>query len=100
MAESCKQQQERIEETVLEPIDTWVNQQEQKCRDERCNWWTLCLNKLFCWIVVVLVKVSLWVVTIVVRWVYRLVCTLVMLVIGLLALLIGNTAILAQAIGD
>jgi hypothetical protein len=101
MAESCKQQQERVEETVLQPIDTWVTQQEQKCRDEPCNWWTLCLNKLFCWIVVALVKVSLWVVTIVVRWVYRLVCTVVMLVIGLLALLLtGNSTILAQAVGD
>jgi hypothetical protein len=100
MAESCKQQQERIEETVLQPIDTWVAQQEQQCRDEPCNWWMLCLNKVFCWIVVALVKVTLWVTTIVVRWVYRLVCTAVMLVVGLLALLTGDTTVLAQAVGD
>src|SRR5262249_570349 len=68
--------------------------------DEPCNWWTLCLNKVFCWIVVALVKVSLWVVTIVVRWVYRLVCTVVMLIIGLLALLVGDSSVLAQAVGD
>lgn len=97
MAESCKQQQERIETSVLQPIDQWVSQQEQRCRDEPCNWWTLCLNKLFCWLVVAVVKVTLWVLTIVVRWVYRLVCTIVMLVIGVLALLVGNTAILGQA---
>lgn len=97
MAESCKQQQERIEETVIQPIDKWVTQQEQKCRDEPCNWWTLCLNKVFCWIAVALVKVTLWVMTIVVRWVYRLVCTVVMLVIGLLALLVGDSSILVQA---
>jgi len=100
MAESCKQQQESIEETVLQPIDTWVTQQQQQCQDEPCNWWTLCLNKVFCWIVVALVKVSLWVTTIVVRWVYRLVCTIVMLVVGLVALLGGNSSILTQAIGD
>jgi hypothetical protein len=100
MAESCKQQQERIEESVLQPIDKWVTQQEQKCRDEPCNWWTLCLNKLFCWLVVGLVKVSLWVTTILVRWVYRMVCTVVMLVVGLLALLTGDSTILAQAVKD
>src|SRR5438552_3386848 len=100
MAESCKQQQERIEESVLQPIDTWVTQQEQRCRDEPCNWWTLCLNKLLCWVVVGLVKVCLWVTTIIVRWVYRLVCTVVSLVIGLLALLVGDSTILAQAVKD
>jgi hypothetical protein len=100
MAESCKQQQEKIEESVLQPIDMWVTQQSQKCQDEPCNWWTLCLNKVFCWIVVALVKVSLWVVTLVVRYVYRLVCTLVMLVVGLIALIWGDTSIISMAIGD
>jgi hypothetical protein len=100
MAESCRQQQERIEETVLQPIDTWVTQEEQQCRDEPCNWWMLCLNKVFCWIVVALVKVTLWVSTIVVRWVYRMVCTVVMLVVGVLALLVGDTTVLAQAVAD
>jgi hypothetical protein len=100
MAESCKQQQERIEETVVEPVEQWVEQQEQRCRDEPCNWWTLCLNKLFCWLVTVLVKVAVWVTKVVVRWVYRTVCTVVSLAVGLLALLVGNTAILEQAVKD
>lgn len=100
MAESCKQQQERIEETVLQPIEQWVTQQEQRCRDEPCIWWMLCLNKLFCWIATVLVKVTLWVTTVVVRWVYRTVCTAVMLVVGLLALLTGDASILGQALKD
>jgi hypothetical protein len=100
MAQSCKQQQERVEETVLQPVDQWVTQQQQQCQNQPCNWWMLCLNKLVCWLVVVLVKVSLWVTTIVVRWVYRIVCTVVSLVIGLLALLTGNTSILLQALSD
>src|SRR5205085_6014377 len=97
---SCKQEQERIEESVLQPIDRWVQTQEQRCKDEPCNWWTLCLNKLFCWLAWVLVKICEWVVTIVVRWVYRWVCTVVMLVVGLVALLGGNTSILEGAVGD
>jgi hypothetical protein len=100
MAISCKQQQEKIEETVLQPIDTWVNQQQQRCQDQPCDWWTLCLNKLFCWLVWVLVKVTEWVLTVVVRYVYRLVCVVVSLVVGLVALLWGDTSILVQAVGD
>jgi hypothetical protein len=100
MAQSCKQQQERVEETVLQPSDQWVTQLQQQCQDQPCNWWTLCLNKLLCWVIVALVKVSVWVVTIVVRWLYPMVCTIVMLVVGLLALLTGNSTILAQALSD
>ena len=100
MAESCKQQQERVEETVLQPIDQWVEQQEEKCRNEPCIWWMLCLNKLVCWVVTALVKVTLWVTTVVVRWVYRIVCTVVSLIVGVLALVIGNTDILVQAVKD
>lgn len=100
MAESCKQQQERIEESVLQPIDQWVERQEESCRNEPCIWWMLCLNKLVCSIVTILAKVTLWVTTVVVRWVYRTVCTAVSLAIGVLALIVGNTDILVQAIKD
>ena len=100
MALTCKQQQEKIEETVLQPIDQWVQKQEQQCRNEPCNWWMLCLNKLFCWIVWTMLKITLWVTTLVVRWVYRTVCTLVSLVVGLVALIFGNVEIIKQALGD
>jgi hypothetical protein len=100
MAESCVEQAERIEETVLQPVDTWVDKEEKRCRDEPCNWWTLCLNKLFCWIAVVLVKVALLITTLVVRWLYRMVCTVVMLVVGVLALLVGIPGIFLQAVQD
>lgn len=63
MAMTCKEQQERVEETVLQPIDQWVEQQEQRCSTEPCNWWMLCLNKVVCWVVTTLVKVTLWVTT-------------------------------------
>jgi hypothetical protein len=100
VAESCKEQQERVEETVLQPVDQWVERQEQQCRNEPCNWWTLCLNKLFCWIATVVLKIVVWVTTVVVRWVYRTVCTVVMVVVGVLSLVTGNTSILGQALQD
>ena len=100
MAMTCKQQQEKVEETVLQPIDKWVQKQEQQCRNEQCNWWMLCLNKLFCWIVWTLVKITLWVTTLVVRWVYRTICTLVSLVVGLVAWIFGDSTLITQAIAD
>src|SRR5512143_658475 len=67
MAESCKQQEERVEETVFEPVDQWVEQQEQRCRNEPCNPWLLCLNKVVCWVVTELVKVTVLVAKVIVR---------------------------------
>jgi hypothetical protein len=100
MAKSCKARQESFEEEVLQPVDKWVEQQEERCRNEPCNPWLLCLNVLVCWLVTVTVKVVVWVATLVVRLVYRIVCTFVSLVIGLLALLVGNADILMQAVSD
>jgi len=47
-----------------------------------------------------MVKVVVWVTMLLIRVVYRIVCTVISLVLGLLALLIGNTDILEQAIND
>ena len=47
---SCREIQDWIETQIEQPIEAWENQQEQRCRNEPCNWWTLCLNKLFCWL--------------------------------------------------
>jgi hypothetical protein len=100
MAESCTQQQERIEETVIQPLEQWVEQQEQRCHDAPCIWWMLCLNKVVCSIFTFLAKVVVWVTKVVVRWVYRLVCTLVTLVVGVLALFTGTADRLVQAVKD
>jgi hypothetical protein len=48
MATVCREIQEWIEEQVEQPIEEWENRQEQRCREEECNWWVLCLNKLIC----------------------------------------------------
>lgn len=89
MGRSCREIQEWIEEQVEKPIEEWENRQEQRCRDEPCNWWTLCLNKLFCWLVWVAVKVVRWVVVTVGKWVVRVVCTVVNVVLDVIGLIIG-----------
>lgn len=100
MALSCKEQLSKVEEEVLQPLDQWVNEQVEKCRNEPCKWWMLCLNKVFCWIVTTLVKVTVWVLTTVVRWVYITVCVVISLVVGILLLFTGRTDVFLQAISD
>ena len=88
MAEVCREVQEWIEEQIEQPIETWENQQEQRCRNEPCNWWTLCLNKLFCWLVWVLVKVVRWVLVTVGKWVTRIVCEIVNVIVSVVAAIV------------
>jgi hypothetical protein len=85
MGVACREIQEWIEEQVEKPIEDWENQQQQRCRDEDCNWWTLCLNKVFCWFVWVLVKVVRWIVVTVGKWVVRVVCEVITFLLDILA---------------
>lgn len=60
----------------------------------------LCTNKLVCWFVSVFGKVTIWVVTIVVRWVYRIVCTVVKVLFGLVLAPFDKAATLGEGVGD
>jgi hypothetical protein len=89
MATFCHNVQDWVEEQIEQPVDSWVNQQEQRCRDEDCNWWTLCLNKLFCWLVWVVVKVVTWVLVTVGKWVTRVVCEVISFVLDVVAFVVN-----------
>jgi hypothetical protein len=78
-----------IETHVEQPIETWENQQEQRCRDEPCNWRMLCLNKVFCWLVWVLVKVVRIVLVTITKLVVTVVCTVVNLILDIAGFLVG-----------
>lgn len=77
MAEICREIEEWIEEEVTKPVEEWVERQEERCEEEECNWWVLCLNKVVCWFVTVVVRVVTYVIEIVGKWVTRTVCTLI-----------------------
>lgn len=89
MGRSCREIHEWIETQVEQPIETWENQQEQRCRNEPCNWWTLCLNKLFCWLVWVVVKVVRIVLVTIGKWVVRVVCEVVNFILDVIGFVIG-----------
>ena len=85
----CREIQEWIEEQVEQPIEEWENQQQQRCDQEECNWWTLCLNKVFCYFVWVLVKVVRWVWVTVGKWVVRVVCEVITFVLDVVAAIVN-----------
>jgi len=89
MARVCSEIQEWVEEQVERPIEEWVNRQEERCRDEPCNWWLLCLNKLFCWLVWVTVRVVTWVVVTVGKWVTRVVCEIITFVLDVIGFIVN-----------
>lgn len=89
MGRTCREIQDWIETQVEQPIETWENQQEQRCQNEPCNWWLLCLNKLVCWLVWVLVKIVRIVLVTVGKWVVRVVCTVINVVLDVIGFLVG-----------
>jgi hypothetical protein len=39
MAKICKTVQDWVEQNIEQTIESWENRQEQRCRQEECNWW-------------------------------------------------------------
>jgi hypothetical protein len=85
----CREISRWITENVSRPVETWVNQEERRCREQACNWWCLCCNKWFCWIVIIVVKVVTWIVEAVTRLITEVVCTIVSFVLDILAFLVN-----------
>lgn len=86
--QSCSEINTWVEEQVWQPVENWLSQEERRCREQSCDWWCLCCNKWFCWIVVVVVLVVTWVVVTVGKWVARLVCDIVTIVVGIVVELV------------
>lgn len=89
MGRICRETQEWVEENIEQPIEQWVDQLQQRCREQDCNWWCLCCNKWLCWLVWVVVKVVVWVVVTVGKWVTRIVCEAVNFVLDVAGFIIG-----------
>jgi hypothetical protein len=89
MGRVCREVQTWVEEQVEQPIERWENQLQRRCEEQDCNWWCLCCNKWFCWLVWVLVKVIAWVVVTVGKWVTRLVCEVVNFVLDVVGFVVA-----------
>jgi len=82
MGRVCTEVQEWVEEEIEQPVETFVNQLQQVCEEQDCNWWCLCCNKWLCWLAWVVVRVVTWVIVTVGKWVTRVVCEVVNAVLG------------------
>ena len=88
MGRVCRETQEWVEEQIEQPVEQWVNQLQQTCVEQDCNWWCLCCNKWLCWLVWVVVRVVTWVVVTVGKWVARIVCEVVNFVLDVVGFIV------------
>ncbi len=79
--------------TVCHDIGNWVNQnvqqQVEQCIEQDCNWWCLCCNKWFCFLVWVVVTIVTWVVATVCEVVADIIDIVVGIVVGLWDIIAG-----------
>jgi hypothetical protein len=78
---------------VCHDVGGWVSnnvsQQLERCVEQDCNWWCLCCNKWFCFLVWVIVTVVTWVITTVCEIVADVVDLVVNVVRGLVDIVVG-----------
>jgi hypothetical protein len=89
MAQLCREFHEWVEEEIEKPVEEWREERVRKCRKRKCRKWCLCCNKWLCWIETVVVRVVTWVVITVGKWVVRVVCEAVNLVLDIVGVLVG-----------
>ena len=87
MGRVCKEVQDWVEEQVEQPVETFVNQLQQVCEEQSCNWWCACCNKWLCWLAWVVVRVVTWVLVTVGKWVARIACETVNIPLDILGAL-------------
>jgi hypothetical protein len=78
---------------VCHDVGQWVSnnvsQQLERCVEQDCNWWCLCCNKWFCFLVWVIVTITTWVITTVCEVVADVVDLVVNIVTGLIDIVVG-----------
>lgn len=79
--------------TVCHDVGSWVdqnvNQPLEQCVEQSCNWWCLCCNKWFCFLVWVIVTIATWVVQTVCEVIADVLDLIVTVVTGLIDFLVG-----------
>ena len=89
MAQYCREVQEWIEEKVEKPVEEWIKKREKKCKKKKCKKWCLCCNKWFCRIETFFEKVIKWIIVTVGKWITRVVCEIVHIILDIIGFIIG-----------
>ena len=88
MGRVCKEVQTWVEEQVEQPVESFVDQLQKVCKQQRCNWWCACCNKWLCWLAWVTVRIVTFVLVTVGKWVTRLVCEVVTVILDLVGFVV------------
>jgi hypothetical protein len=74
---------------VGEWVSNNVSQQVERCVEQDCNWWCLCCNKWFCFLVWIIVTITTWVITTVCEVVADVIDLVVNIGRGLIDIVVG-----------
>lgn len=85
----CREISRWVSENVEQPIEEWVNRTERQCIEQPCNWWCLCCNKWFCFLVTLVVRIVSFIIVTVSRLVTEVVCEIVGFVLDVIGIVIG-----------
>ncbi len=85
----CREISRWVTENVQRPLEEWVERTERRCREQPCNWWCLCCNKWFCFLVTFFVRVVVWVTVTVTKLVTEVVCTIIAIVLDIVAAVVN-----------
>jgi hypothetical protein len=86
--EICDDIAKWIQSVILDPIESWLQQEEQRCREQECQWLCLCCNKWFCWLVVIIVSIVDWIIKILGKWLISTICNLLVSILQFIVMLI------------
>jgi triacylglycerol lipase len=74
MAKICRKVQKWATESIERPIEEYVDRTKEECKQKKCKWWMLCLNKVFCWIKTYSVLIITFIFVTVPKLVWKIVC--------------------------
>jgi hypothetical protein len=80
--QECTEARRWLEERRTE-LESWWRTQATQCREQPCNWWCLCCNKWFCWLIDILVRI-LTVILQIIEHIVEAVCKLLVILMWLL----------------
>lgn len=70
----CERVYSWLSRELWEPVRRWFIDTVRRCDRQPCNWWCLCCNKWFCWLVVLIATIIVFIVYIIIITIVTVVC--------------------------
>lgn len=74
---ACYSQTVNVWRSIFIPVWRWITTTWRRCVAAPCNWWCLCCNKWFCWIVLILIAVLVFIVVVILEVIVVVVCVVI-----------------------